>query len=290
MLSKQKLGSEIKRLRKLKKMTQIQLAENICNQSEISRIEAGDCFPSLDVLYLISNKLNIPISTFFNSLDFEEMEEMKLIQKTVWNLSQTKQYEELFSYISDVKSRGIHFHPEMEKFLLFKEYISLYALKRVDGYYCVAELSSLLRRTAIGVDRELDVHIKISMANIWAELKEYKRSLSLYKDVLKEELEAHIDSRVMIKAHYNYGKLLFLIKDYSASFEATAAGIELSIASKDMSLIGQFYFQKAAIMEELNYPFNEIALHYKKADFFFDELGLRLYKNILLEKKGVFLS
>lgn len=290
MLSKQKLGSEIKRLRKLKKMTQIQLAENICNQSEISRIEAGDCFPSLDILYLISNKLNIPISSFFNSLDFEEMEEMKHIQKTVWNLSQTKQYEELFSYLKDIQSRKVYFHSEMEKFLLWKEYISLHALKRLDGYYCVAELSSLLRRNTIGVDRELDVHIKISMANIWAELKDYKRSLSLYKDLLNEEIKAPIDTRVKVKAHYNYGKLLFLIKDYTAAFEVTTAGIELSIASKDMSLIGQFYFQKAAIMEELNYPYNEIAMYYRKADFFFEELGLRLYQNILLEKKGAFLS
>lgn len=290
MVDKQKLGFEIKRLRKLRKMTQIQLATDICNQSEISRIEAGDCFPSLDVLYLISNRLNVPITMFFNSLSFDEMEEIKLIQKTVWNFSQTKKYEELLTYLDHVHSKKVLFSPEMEKFLLWQQYISLYALKRVNGSYCLAELSSLLRKNTIGMDRELDFHIKISVANILAETKEYNKSLSLYKDILKEKIETPEANKVLIKTHYNYGKLLFLKKDYLTAYEVTTAGIELSLANMDMSLIGQLHFQKAAIMEELDYPFKSIALHYRKAAFFFEELGLHLYREILTEKKGAFLS
>ncbi|WP_052131659.1 helix-turn-helix domain-containing protein [Planococcus sp. CAU13] len=290
MMDKQKLGFEIKRLRKLRKMTQIQLAKDICNQSEISRIEAGDCFPSLDVLYLISNRLNVPITIFFNSLSFDEMEEIKLIQKNVWNFSQTKKYEELLTYLNHVHSTKVLFSPEMEKFLLWQQYISLYALKRINGSYCLAELSSLLRKNTIGMDRELDFHIKISVANILAETKEYNKSLSLYKDILKEKIETPEANKVLIKTHYNYGKLLFLKKEYLTAYEVTTAGIELSLANKDMSLIGQLHFQKAAIMEELDYPFKSISLHYRKAAFFFEELGLYLYSEILTEKKGAFLS
>lgn len=289
-LDKQKLGFEIKRWRKMKKMTQSQLAEKICNQSEISRIEAGDFFPSIEILYLISNKLRVPIDIFFNALNHEELEEMKAIQKTVWKLSISKNYEDLLPYVEKLLSKKMGFHPEMEKFLLWQKYIAQYCLKKIDWQYCLAEISLLLRKNTIGTDRELDLHIKVSTANILAENKSYNKSITLYKEILKEKLETPAADKIKIKAYYNYGKLLFLKKDFPTALEVTADGIALSSSTNDMSLLGQFFFQKGAIMEELHFPPDKIAVNYKKAAFFFDELGLQVYKNILAEKKASFLT
>ncbi|MED3146605.1 helix-turn-helix transcriptional regulator, partial [Bacillus thuringiensis] len=46
----EKLGSEIKKIRVLRGLTQKQLSENICHQSEVSRIESGAVYPSMDIL------------------------------------------------------------------------------------------------------------------------------------------------------------------------------------------------------------------------------------------------
>jgi HTH-type transcriptional regulator, pleiotropic regulator of extracellular virulence genes len=60
-----KLGDEVKKLRKLRGLTQKQLAENICHQSEISRIEAGSVYPSVYILHGISEKLEVPLAYFY---------------------------------------------------------------------------------------------------------------------------------------------------------------------------------------------------------------------------------
>ncbi|GGE55833.1 transcriptional regulator with XRE-family HTH domain [Priestia taiwanensis] len=63
------IGDEVKKLRKSKGLTQKQLAENICHQSEISRIEAGSVHPSMYILHGISNKLDVSIVYFYKTLE-----------------------------------------------------------------------------------------------------------------------------------------------------------------------------------------------------------------------------
>jgi HTH-type transcriptional regulator, pleiotropic regulator of extracellular virulence genes len=63
------IGVEVKKLRKSKGLTQQELAKNICHQSEISRIEAGNVYPSMYILYGISGKLDVSMSYFYELLD-----------------------------------------------------------------------------------------------------------------------------------------------------------------------------------------------------------------------------
>lgn len=57
------VGEKIKKHRKLKGLTQVQLAESIdVTQEYISMVERGSCLPSLRVLSKIAEVLNIPIA------------------------------------------------------------------------------------------------------------------------------------------------------------------------------------------------------------------------------------
>ena len=60
----EKLGSEIKKIRVMRGLTQKQLSDNICHQSEVSRIESGAVYPSMDILQGIAAKLQVPIIHF----------------------------------------------------------------------------------------------------------------------------------------------------------------------------------------------------------------------------------
>ena len=64
------VGKNIKRIRKAKGLTQVQLADLIqYNEGTIANIE-NDSFQtfSLEFLYIISKKLNIPMEEFFKGL------------------------------------------------------------------------------------------------------------------------------------------------------------------------------------------------------------------------------
>ena len=64
------VGKNIKRIRKAKGLTQVQLADLIqYNEGTIANIE-NDSFQtfSLEFLYILSKKLNVPIEEFFKVL------------------------------------------------------------------------------------------------------------------------------------------------------------------------------------------------------------------------------
>ncbi len=64
------VGKNIKRIRKAKGLTQVQLADLIqYNEGTIANIE-NDSFQtfSLEFLYIISKKLNVPMEEFFKDL------------------------------------------------------------------------------------------------------------------------------------------------------------------------------------------------------------------------------
>lgn len=290
MLDRVRLGKEIKRRRKIKSITQKQLAQDICNQSEISRIEAGEFFPSIDVLYLISSRLELPISYFFEVLTFEEITEIRSYKNEVWKLSSKKKYQELYSFLDVLLRKNIDHHPETKKFLLWQKYVSQYYLKMIDATYCLTELNLLLKVKIFGIDPLMDFHIKNSIANILSEKHEYIKSKNIYYEILNKCLEQPNTEKLAIKTHYNLGKILYLTKDFQKSLYHTFKGINLSIESGDMSLLGQFYYQQGSLMEELGYEFNDISNVFSKSYFFFNLLDLEIYTKILKEHKAHYLK
>lgn len=65
------VGKNIKRIRKEKGLTQIQLADLIqYNEGTIANIENNSYQTfSLEFIYLISKKLNVPMEEFFKNID-----------------------------------------------------------------------------------------------------------------------------------------------------------------------------------------------------------------------------
>lgn len=52
--------------RKELRLSQQTLAEGICEQSQISKIERGHFIPSADLLFKLSQRLEVPLDYFFN--------------------------------------------------------------------------------------------------------------------------------------------------------------------------------------------------------------------------------
>ena len=69
----EKLGSEIKKIRVMRGLTQKQLSDNICHQSEVSRIESGAVYPSMDILQGIA-KITSSYYSFYEVLIYSDIE------------------------------------------------------------------------------------------------------------------------------------------------------------------------------------------------------------------------
>ena len=52
-------GKQIKQLRIERKLTQKELAKDVCSQAELSKIENGKTIPTIDLVQRLSQKLHI---------------------------------------------------------------------------------------------------------------------------------------------------------------------------------------------------------------------------------------
>lgn len=87
------LGLRLKKLRKLRKISQEQLAEKADISSKyVSRIELGQHFPSLDVLVNFAKILNVDLEEFFSFSDEAKSEKVlrKKINKLLGSVDKSK--------------------------------------------------------------------------------------------------------------------------------------------------------------------------------------------------------
>lgn len=288
-MDKLRLGKEIKKWRKHRNLTQINLADGICHQSEISRIEKGEVFPSIDILHLIASKLKIPVSYFYEVLIFDDVDYKNLFYEKILKLSKSKKYQEIRTIVENELLKKNE-HPEFTQFLKWQYWTSIYNLKKTDMVTCLLELNQLIKKSTLGTDSYIELQIKNSIANIYAENNQTDQSIILYEEILKYEVskEGFIDLK--IKVLYNYGKSLYLQKKYDLSLLQNEEGIQQCIDKRNMNLIGHLLFQKAECLEKLNYSFHEISMVYQQAYFFFELLNLEYYQNIMYTKKSIYLE
>lgn len=62
------LATRLKNRRKELKMSQKELAEGICKQGQISRLESGEYTPGADFLYALSRRLKVSMDYFLKNM------------------------------------------------------------------------------------------------------------------------------------------------------------------------------------------------------------------------------
>ncbi|MGE7882640.1 helix-turn-helix domain-containing protein [Bacillus sp. NPDC094077] len=280
----EKLGSEIKKIRVMRGLTQKQLSDNVCHQSEVSRIESGAVYPSMDILQGIAAKLQVPITHFYEVLLYSDIERKKQFKDRIQVLSKKKKYDEIYKIVSNELKKE-KFHPEFNQFLLWHYYLSAYVLKKIDFEYCILELKKIVHQSYGGVDVFQNLYIENSIAIIYAENDQLDRAITLFRDILEQLESLHNNQAFIVKVRYNYAKALYLSDQFEEALYQVNEAIEASCHMGSMELIGHLYYQKGECLEKLDYSSNEIKEVYEKASLFFDLLDLHSYKGALLKKK-----
>jgi len=87
------LGARIKELRRIRELSQEELAEQIgVEPQHLSRIESGRSYPSIDRLEKISTALKVPLKDFFEFMHLEDSaERLDNIDALVKDLSEERQ-------------------------------------------------------------------------------------------------------------------------------------------------------------------------------------------------------
>lgn len=280
------IGLALRRLRKKHNLTQKDLANGICSQAEISKIESGTHSPTVDLLYALSRRLQVPITTFLNHE--HHLDSIKVIDDELLTHFQNKEYGIIYNNAKR-KLQNLQMDEELNSLYSYYLHLSAYRMEKIDYRTCIVELQRLSEKyITLYYSPKMLIRIKSAIATIYYEKKNFLHGLKVYEELLALSLDSDELLVEKIRLLYNISKVLVAKQKPEAALKYIEEGIYHSLRFKDMSLLGQLYYQKAYALEMCNSELlDEIENSYTKAYTLFDILGMNEYKKILLDNKKV---
>ena len=134
------IGLALRRLRKKHNLTQKDLANGICSQAEISKIESGTHSPTVDLLFALSRRLQVPITVFLDHT--EQQNSIRIIDDALLTKFQKSRIcKQFINETKDIYSNTSQITKNYN--LLYKYYFHLcaYRLKKIDFRTCIVEIT-----------------------------------------------------------------------------------------------------------------------------------------------------
>lgn len=240
------LGDKIKKLRKEKGLTQLDLTDNNISRSMLSLIENGLTNPSMTTLQYIADKLEKPLAYFLVD-SYEVSEKCESLITSVEQLAQSKRYEEVikeintynqqslnsnFSYLTNRQSGILHYllglsafnlnQADSLKYLLKAEALLLKAdsaLYLCKAYYLLGSLMLIEKKYEKMEEYLLKADALISTVTIDNIHFKYKITHNLafcYYRQQKYKDEIQLINSILLycqeyEVHYNYGNFNMLL-------------------------------------------------------------------------------
>ncbi|MBS4188700.1 helix-turn-helix transcriptional regulator [Bacillus sp. FJAT-49705] len=282
------IGKKIRELRKYWHMTQEELANGICTQGLISKIEKNEeIHLSAQLLYQLSQRLGVSIEYFFSDAELPRMSYINDACGQITALIRSKQYEEAYQLVKMEKNNPIfEKRLHLKQFLLWRESICINyiennkerALELINEALLLSETSE--KNYSL---RELD--ILISKAIIFGELEKWELAEILYAKILNyaDKIPYIKDKTIFIKLFYNSSRTSFILKNHSHALSLCKRGIKMCMEVETYYLLGYLLYQKAEILYAIEQTYSfEILDLYKQALWVFEKSGdISNYEKIL---------
>lgn len=279
------LGEEIKRMRKVKGMTQADLAEGICTQATVSGIESGRTFPSIDILYYISLRLQVSMDYFFEKITFRQEQYVNDTYSYIESLISKSNFEELLELTEFELGRTSGYKDDsFELYLKWQHTISSYELDRIKWDICVYKLQNLLNSNHYSIKQQfMNIRIKNSLGNVLAKNEEYNQAVTIFNEILAEDVKMEGYHRTKLKVLFNISKVYYEIENYKESHRYAMEGIKLSLHMADMSNLGPLYVQAGQSLFRMGGAPEKSMVLYENALFLFKLYNRHDYIKVVKE-------
>ena len=217
------LAEKFRLKRKELRLSQQTLAEGICEQSQISKIERGYFIPSADLLFKLSQRLEVPLDYFFNE-QIEIKSNLSNFKQLSARLLDDRNYEDL-EYIYRIEI-------ERSTFLTLEDRTYLEWIKAIIDFYqydskCEA-ISSLLK-----VSSNTLIYLKVlnTLSNFYSLVgreQEYEANYSRLMELYQTKNFEHQEFLFgYIRVRYNYAHYLVSKEKYNEAIQEALETIEL---------------------------------------------------------------
>lgn len=281
------IGQKIKELRKQSGLSQVELAEGICTQAQISKIEKGDVYPYASTLYLISERLGVDVNYFFDigmtpRLDYvqEVMHQLKMARKT-------RNYKEIEEIINMEEKNPLFIQNRRNyQVLLWNKGICEYELhKNLEGAIKILHESINLTHTTEKIYSERELEILLSMGVIYSEDNQLEQALSVYESahIHLRALPFLNDYSIKTRILYSIAWTKTRLKNYNDSIKYCEEAIRWCLQKDNMLLLGELHYH-LGYNYELQGKIHEAYKYMSKAKLVFELQNVQNFASYI-EKK-----
>lgn len=282
------LASRLKERRKALKMSQNELAEGICKQGQISRIENGEYTPGSELLYALSRKLRVSMDYFFDEQVQDEKNELENFRLVAENFISQRDYSSL-KYLYNLESKSSSHLSLSDK--MYLEWIQTLVL-----FYCdnnkleaVSKLEKLIKEKNISEINYL--RFSNTLFNFYYDIDD----LNQFNEI-RDNLEKRVNNLIIhtieelelsIKFNYNISRYLWLQNNVEDALNKISETIRICKRYRSNYLLADLYLLLGNASASFG-NIDEVRDYYTKAKFLYNldgnqEMSLKV-EHYLAEK------
>ncbi|MGT2744468.1 helix-turn-helix domain-containing protein [Streptococcus phocae subsp. phocae] len=221
------LSEKFRLKRKELGLSQKSLSDGICEQSQISKIERGTFMPSADLLFKLSQRLEVPLDYFFNE-QIEVKSSLSSFKHLSSHLLDDRNYDDL-EYLYKIEVNRNNFLSSEDS--MYLEWIKAI----IDFYkYDIKENAILrLENIAAKVSSKTLIYLKVlnTLSNFYSLVgreQDYESNYSQLMDFYqKEKLDRQEFLFGYIRIRYNYAHYLAAKEKHNEAIQEALETIEL---------------------------------------------------------------
>lgn len=282
------LASRLKERRKALKMSQKELAEGICKQGQISRIENGEYTPGSELLYALSRKLRVSMDYFFDEQVQDEKNELENFRLVAENFISQRDYPSL-KYLYNLESKSSSHLSLSDK--MYLEWIQTLVLFYCDDnkFEAVSKLEKLLKERNISEINYL--RFSNTLFNFYYDID----NLNQFNEI-RDNLEKRVNNLIIhtieelelsIKFNYNISRYLWLQNNVEDALNKISETIRICKRYRSNYLLADLYLLLGNASASFG-NIDEVRDYYTKAKFLYNldgnqEMSLKV-EHYLAEK------
>ncbi|WP_165980669.1 helix-turn-helix domain-containing protein [Macrococcus carouselicus] len=241
-----KIGDKVLGRRKELKMTQADLAKNICTQSQVSRIEKNEIMPSSDTLYQIACRLNVSMDYFFG---VEPVNHTIRGKKICEDYLESKEFETLEVFV-DAQLQTVLTEYEHRYLTWVKAVCSGYT--KPDLRIAIKTLEALLENPIKHQDYELEASIHSSLSIFYRKSRESEKAEQQIRKARHIINENHLFNETAAKIYYQYATFLMTEEKYEDCLDLSNEGIDICIKHNILFLLDNLIYLACGSKQELD--------------------------------------
>ncbi|MDO4432407.1 MAG: helix-turn-helix transcriptional regulator [Aerococcaceae bacterium] len=231
-------ADNIKRIRRQKEIRQAELAEGICSQGMISKIEKKQLRPDIDLLILIAKRLGVSVSELIGEAPENYQEKLT---DYINNMLEFRQYDMLETYLNTTDSQNVYvlesFHREwLEGVILAENYGKIEeAINKMTNL-----VTKLEKQTE--ADMDLKVNLYNGIAGNYTRINNYKKAAEYVDKGIELVKRIPVKFHVRQKLHYTASLVKFYLADYVDSVFNAQLALQLAVEKSSLYLVDDLLF------------------------------------------------